>query len=88
MRTNEIKNEIVEIRKWEEKLKRRDYKCKTGKWLYDFQQFETIRYFGDSTYTSKIDIDEAEMDQRNLLENMAEINKKSNSKTNTGKAKT
>ena len=64
------------------------YKCKTDKWLYDFQQFETIRYFGDSTYTSKIDIDEAEMDQRNLLENMAEINKKSNSKTNTGKAKT
>ena len=46
-----------------------------------------IRYF-DSTYTGKIDIDEAEMDQSNLLENMAEINKKSNSKTNAGKAKT
>ena len=64
------------------------YKCKTDKCLYDFQQFETIRYFGDSTYTGKIDIDEAEIDQSNLLENMAEINKKSNSKTKEGKAKT
>ena len=43
---------------------------KANKYLYDFQQFETIRSFGDSTYTDKINIDEAEMDQDNLLQNM------------------
>ena len=28
MRTNEIKNEIYEIKKWELKIKRKDLKCK------------------------------------------------------------
>ena len=35
--------------------------------MYDFQKFETIRSFGDSIYTGKFSIDEAEMDQTNLL---------------------
>ena len=55
-RTNEIKNEIDEIRKWEEKSKRNDLKYKTNKYLYDFQQFETTRSFGHSIYTGKINI--------------------------------
>ena len=58
MRTNEIKNEIDEIRKWEEKIKRKD-----------------------------LIIDGAEMDQRNLLENMVKFNNKSKTKTKEGKAK-
>ena len=62
-----------EIRKWEEKINRKDLKYKTNKYLYDFQQLET-RSFGDSIYTGKINIDEAEMDQTNLLENMAKFN--------------
>ena len=33
--TDEIKNEIDEIKKLEEKIKRKDLKCDTGK--YDFQ---------------------------------------------------
>ena len=43
---------------------------------YDFQQFQTIRSFGDNIYTGKINTDEAEMDQSNLVENMAEFNNK------------
>ena len=35
MTTDEIKNEIDEIKKLEEKIKRKDLKCDTGK--YDFQ---------------------------------------------------
>ena len=31
MRTNEFKNEIHEIRKWEEKIKRKDLKYETKK---------------------------------------------------------
>ena len=48
MRTDEIKNEIDEIRKWEEKINQKDLKYKTKKHLYDFKQFKTKRSFGDS----------------------------------------
>ena len=40
---------------------------KTDNYIYDFQQFTMRRSFGDKIYTGKI-IDEAEMDQSNLLE--------------------
>ena len=33
--------------------------------------------FGESIYTGKINIDEAEMNQRNLLENMVKFDEKS-----------
>ena len=38
MRTDEIKNEIDEIRKWEENIEPKELKYKTNKYLYDFQQ--------------------------------------------------
>ena len=62
MRNNEIKNEIDDIKKWEEKFKQEENKYK-----YDFQQYETIRSFGESIYADKSTINEAEEDQRNLL---------------------
>ena len=37
MRTNEIKNEIYEIAKYEEKIKQEDLKYKTKCYKYDFQ---------------------------------------------------
>ena len=46
MRTNKIKNEIDEIKKWEEKIKRKDLKYETKKYMHDFQQYETILSFG------------------------------------------
>ena len=55
--------------------------------IYDFQQFEKIRSFDDSIYTDKINIDEAEMDQSNLLKNMVEFNKKSRPKSKESNAK-
>ena len=77
MRSDEITNEICEIRKWEEKIKRKDLKYKANKYLYDFQQFETVRFFGDSIYTGKMNIDEVEIDQANLLKNIVKFNNKS-----------
>ena len=44
---------------------------KTNKYRYDFQKCETIRSFGECIYTGKINIDEAEMDQSNLLKSLA-----------------
>ena len=87
MRTNEIKNEIDEIRKWGKKIKRKDLKYQINKYLCDFQQFEKIRTSADSVYTGKINIDEAGMDPSNLLENMVKINNKSKPKTKEDKAK-
>ena len=66
MRTNEIKDEIYEIKKWEEKTKRGDFKYKIKHCVYDFQQYETIRSFGDNIYRGKSNIDETEMDHSNL----------------------
>ena len=64
MRNNEIKTEIDEIKKWEEKIRQKDlvYK-KIYIYKYDFQQYETIRSFEDSIYNGKISIDEADVDQ-------------------------
>ena len=87
MRTNEIKNEIDEIRKWKEKITQNDLKYKPNKYLYDFQQFEIIRSFGYSICIGKIIIDEAEIDQSNLLANLVKFNKKSEPKTKEGKDK-
>ena len=77
MRNTEIENEIDEVKKSEEKVKRRDFIYKTNKYKYDFQQYETIRSFGDSVYAGNYNIDEAEVDQTNLLEDMVEFNEKS-----------
>ena len=67
MRSIEIKNEIDEIKTREEKIKWKSLRYKTNKYAYDFQQFETIRSSGSSIYMEKINIDETEMDQSNLL---------------------
>ena len=87
MRANEIKNKIHEVKKWEEKIKREDLKCKTKNYTYDFQQYETIRSFDESVYTRKAIIAEAEEDQSNLLENLVKFNSKSEPKKKEGKGK-
>ena len=63
MRTNKLKNEIYEVKNWEEKIKRKNLKYKTTNYIYNFQQNETMRSFDESIYTGKINIGEVEMDQ-------------------------
>ena len=89
MRTNEIKNEIYEIKKieLEKKIKQENLKHKTKNDTHDFQQYETIRFFGESIYTGKINIDEAEMDQSNLLKILVVFNNKSRPRAIEGKDK-
>ena len=87
MRVNEIKNETDELEKWEEKIKREDLKYKTKKYMYDFLQYETIRSFGESIYTCKASIAEAEEHQKNLLKNMAEFDDKARPRAKKGKDK-
>ena len=89
MRTNTIKNEKDEIEKQENKIKRNYLKYEKNEYIFDFQQFETVRSFGDNIYTGKISIDAAQMDQSNFLENMVQCDNKTrqNKKNVTKKRK-
>ena len=60
----------------EEKIKWKCLKYSKNKCTYGFQKLETRKSLGDNIYTGKINIEEAEMNQSNLLENMAEFNDK------------
>ena len=61
----------MKLKNGKKKVKRKDLMYKTNKYRYDFQKCETIRSFGECIYTGKINIDEAEMDQSNLLKSLA-----------------
>ena len=60
---------------------------KQKKCVYDSLQHETIRSFGKSSYTSNNNIDEAEMDQVNLLKELAEFINRSRLKAPEGRDK-
>ena len=49
------------------KIKKKELKYETRKHIHDFQQYETVRYFGEIIYTCKLTIVGAEEDQSNLL---------------------
>ena len=50
MRNTETNNEIDNIWKWEEKITWKDLIYRANKYRYDFQQYETIRSFGENIY--------------------------------------
>ena len=77
----------MKLKKWEEKVKLKDLKCETKKYTCDFEQYETIRYFGDSFYTRKANIVKTEEDQSNLLKNIVEFNDKYRPMSKEGKDK-
>ena len=52
----ELKMKQLKLKTWENKIKRKGLKYETNKYIYDFQQFETIRSFGNSVYTGKVEI--------------------------------
>ena len=68
-------------------MKRGDLKYEVGKYIFHFEQHEMIRSFGESIYTGKINIDEAETDQTNLLENIITFNNKSRQRSNQDEVK-
>ena len=87
MRKNEIKDELDEIKKWEERIKQKDLMYRANKYKYNFQQYETIRSFGEGTYADKITKDEDAEDQSILLKNIVEFNEKFRTKTKECKDK-
>ena len=69
------------------KIKRKHLKNETKVYIYDFQQYKTIRSFGDNIYTCKFNIDEAEMDESNLFKKLVKFDNRSRPKTTKGKDK-
>ena len=64
---------------------RRVYKA--NKYKYDFQQYETIKSFGDSICNGKITIDEAEIDQSSMLDSLTDFHDRSRPKAAESKKK-
>ena len=56
------------LKNGKKKINRKDLTYQAGKYKYDFQQIEKIRFFGGSIYTGKTNIDEAAMDETSILE--------------------
>ena len=84
LKNSEIRNELNEIKKLEERIDRNHLKYETNKYVYNFQQFETIRSWDDSIFSEKISISQAEEDQSSLLKNIVEFNNKSRPRTKQG----
>ena len=51
-------------------------KYETSKYLYDFQQFQTIRSFDEKISIGKVSISETDKKQSNLLNSIFEFNNK------------
>ena len=49
--------------------------CKTKKYLYNFQHFETIRFFANKVFAGKIALDDLNKDQIDLLLEAVKLNK-------------
>ena len=60
LENNEIKNELNEIKNIEEEIDRNDVKYKTNQYTFDFQQFQTTRFLGDSIFSGKTTISEVD----------------------------
>ena len=70
----------------EEKIDRVWFEYDTDKYVYDFQQFQTLS-FDDSIVNGKIAIREADERESNLLENILEVNNKVRSRSKSNKKK-
>ena len=70
----------------EEKIDGVWFEYDTDKYVYDFQQFQTLS-FDDSIVNGKIAIREADERESNLLENILEVNNKVRSRSKSNKKK-
>ena len=82
-----LKMRQLKLENWNKKLNEKTYNIRKNKYTYGFQQLETIRLFGDNIHTGKSNIDEAEIDQRNLLQNVVIVHNNSRPRLKEGKEK-
>ena len=57
-----LRMKYIKFKSLKRKLNKKNLKYETKKYTYDFQQYETIKSFGESIYTREASIVEAEDD--------------------------
>ena len=66
--TNEIKDELSKIKRYENKAIRDNLFYDLSKKPFDFRTFKTIRSLGDDIYNKRVNIDEADQEQSDLVD--------------------
>ena len=79
--TNEIKDELSKIKRYENKAIRDNLFYDLSKKPFDFRTFKTIRSLGDDIYNKRVNIDEADQEQSNLFDNFFDFNSKTKPKS-------
>ena len=69
-----LKINQMKLKNGKKKTKQKDLIYKRNKYKYYFQQYETIRSFGESIYAGYITAEEIEEGQSSLLKNIVESN--------------
>ena len=65
--SDEIKNELHKIKRYENKVTRDDFFYESSNQICDFRIFKTVRSFGKSIYNHEIEIRKANQDQIKLI---------------------
>ena len=76
LENSQIKNELNEIKKLEEKINRNDLICESSKYKYDIRRFRAIRSFDDSMFPGKITISDPNKMQSSLSDVVLNVNYK------------
>ena len=78
--TNEIKDELSKIKRYKNKAIR-DLFYDLSKQPFDFRTFKTIRSLGDDIYDKRVNIDEADQEQSDLVDCFFDFNSKTKPKS-------
>ena len=79
MYNNEAKKELDKIKEIEKTIDREKLVYRASKYTYSFKSFRTIRMFGRDIYDGKTALEEANMDQDNLLRDIRNFDTKARS---------
>ena len=87
VKNNESKKETNKIKTIEERFVSKDLIYETNKYVFNFQQFRTIKSFGESIFSCKITLDETDKKQGNLLNNIIYFNSRTKPRVKPDKEK-
>ena len=72
----EINNEVDKIKEYEKKVNKNNIIYYSSKESFNFKAFKTVRSFGESIYSGKITINEANREQADLSKYILNFNNK------------
>lgn len=76
MENNDIKKEFKKINTIQERIDRKDLPYEVNDQLFNFHQFDTIKFFSESIFNGKIKLSGADKQENNLSSTTLELNSK------------